>query len=135
MVSPSTRRRSESAERRHGPALEAMYRFIVWLVPTVEKFPRSQKHLLGDRIESTALDVLQSLIDATYTKERSVSLRAANLGLERLRFLILLAMDLQHLDLRRYAYAAAAIDDIGRLVGAWTRQQSTLPASAAKPQD
>jgi hypothetical protein len=39
-----------------------MYQFIVWLVPTVEKFPRSQKHLLGDRIEATALDVLQALV-------------------------------------------------------------------------
>ena len=35
-----------------------MYRFMLWLVPTVEKFPRSQKFLLGDRIQSTALDVL-----------------------------------------------------------------------------
>ena len=33
--------------RRTGPALEAMYRFMLWLVPTVEKFPRSQKFLLA----------------------------------------------------------------------------------------
>ena len=39
--------------RRTGPALEAMYRFMLWLVPTVEKFPRSQKLFLGDRIQST----------------------------------------------------------------------------------
>ena len=38
---------------------------MLWLVPTVEKFPRSQKLLLGDRIESTALDVLERLIEAT----------------------------------------------------------------------
>jgi hypothetical protein len=36
-----------------------MYRFLLWLVPTVEKFPRSQKFLLGDRIQTTALDVLE----------------------------------------------------------------------------
>jgi hypothetical protein len=35
-----------------------MYRFFPWLVPTVEKFPRSRKFLLGDRIQATALDVL-----------------------------------------------------------------------------
>ena len=40
-----------------------MVRFIVWLVPAVEKFPRSQKFLLGDRIQSTALDVLERLSD------------------------------------------------------------------------
>jgi hypothetical protein len=35
--------------RRTGPALEARQQFILWLVQTVEKFPRSQKFLLGDR--------------------------------------------------------------------------------------
>jgi hypothetical protein len=29
-----------TARRQTGPALEAMYRFLLWLVPTVEKFPR-----------------------------------------------------------------------------------------------
>ena len=33
--------------RRTGPALESMYRFVLWLLPTVEKFPRRQKFLLG----------------------------------------------------------------------------------------
>ena len=37
-----------------------MYRFLLWLVPTVEKFPRSQKFLLGDRIQATALSTCWS---------------------------------------------------------------------------
>ncbi len=45
---------ADSAARKTGPALEALYRFLLWLVPTVEKFPRSQKFLLGDRIQATA---------------------------------------------------------------------------------
>ena len=40
--------------RRTGPALEALQQFILWLVPTVERFPRAQKFLLGDRIQATA---------------------------------------------------------------------------------
>jgi hypothetical protein len=31
----------------------------MWLVPAVEKFPHTQKFLLGDRIQTTALDVLE----------------------------------------------------------------------------
>jgi hypothetical protein len=85
--------RSDSA-RRTGPALEAMYRFLLWLVPTVEKFPRSQKFLLGDRIQTTALDILERLIEATYTRARQPMLAAANLGIEKLRFLFRLSHDL-----------------------------------------
>jgi hypothetical protein len=39
------------------------------LVPTVEKFPSTQRFLLGDRIQTTVLGVLECLIEATYTRE------------------------------------------------------------------
>ena len=42
----------------------------VWLVPTVERFPRSQKFLLGDRIQSTAMDIPEQLVEAAYTRQR-----------------------------------------------------------------
>lgn len=87
--------------RQTGPALEHMQRFLLWLVPTVEKFPRSQKFTLGDRIQTTALDVLERLVEATYTKARAKSLQAANLGIEKLRILIRLATELKIMDLRR----------------------------------
>lgn len=44
--------------KKTGTAVEAHFQFLMRLVPTVEKFPRSQKFLLGDRIQDTALDVL-----------------------------------------------------------------------------
>ena len=125
--------RSASAThaRETGAALESHYRFILWLVPAVDRFPRNRKFLLGDRIQTTALDVLERLIEATYTKRRGSCLAAANLGLEKLRFLFRLARDLKILDLRRYEFAARSIDDTGRRVGAWTQahraQKRTRP--------
>jgi hypothetical protein len=98
-----------------------MYRFMLWLIPTVEQFPRSQKFLLGDRIQSTALDVLERLVEATYTRRRNPMLASANLGIEKLRFLFRLVNDLRHLDMRRYEHAARSLDEIGRLVGGWTK--------------
>ena len=109
------------AARETGAALEAWYRFLLWLVPTLERFPRRQKFLLGDRIQNTALDVFESLIEATYTREWEPHLARANLGIEKLRFLIRLAMDLSYLDPRRYEHAARALDETGRKVGAWRK--------------
>lgn len=107
--------------RTTGPALERMQQFLLWLVPTVEKFPRSQKFTLGDRIQTAALDVLERIIEATYTKSRAKSLNAANLGIEKLRILFRLAADLRVLDLRRYEHAARSLDEVGRMVGGWIR--------------
>ena len=72
------------AGRRHparltGPALEKHYQFLTWLLARVEKFPRSQKFTLGDRIATLGLDVLEDLIEASYTRERRATLVRGNL--------------------------------------------------------
>ena len=111
----------DSNTRRVGPALEAAYQLVLWVTPTVEKYPRNIKFTLGDRTVSAALDVLDRLIEATYSRDRVTQLSAANLALERLRFFFRLASDLKVLDLRRYEHAARLIDETGRLVGGWMK--------------
>ena len=115
------RRGRRDHARTTGAALEAHYRFILWLVPAVERFPRNRKFLLGDRIQAAALDVLERLIEATYTRRRSGHLAGANLGIEKLRFLFRLAHDLRAIDRRRYEHAARSLDETGRRVGAWRK--------------
>jgi hypothetical protein len=102
-------------------ALERAYQFLARLIPTLGRFPRRQKFVLGDRIESTALDVLEVLVEATYTGNRGRIVEALNLKLDKLRFLFRLSTELQLLDQRRYEYASRCIDEIGRLVGGWIR--------------
>ena len=118
----------ETSRQHAGMAVERAYRFVLWLTPTVDKFPRAQKFLLGDRMQALALDVLEDLIEATYTRERGSLLQRANLRLEKLRFMVRLAKDLRHLDVRRYEHAAEEINAVGRLVGGWLKGQHATPA-------
>jgi hypothetical protein len=120
--------------RKTGPAVEAHFQFLMWLVPAVEKFPRTQKFLLGDRIQTTALDVLECLIEATYTRDRKGQLARANLGIEKLRFFFRLAVELHYLDRRRYQHAARTLDEIGRLIGGWVKAHAAAVAGT-KPAD
>jgi hypothetical protein len=60
------------------PTLEKAYQFALWLVPTVEKFPRSQKFLLGDRLQSLAYDVIDGLVEAVNNRDREKTLKQAN---------------------------------------------------------
>ncbi|MGH6934888.1 MAG: diversity-generating retroelement protein Avd [Methylocella sp.] len=116
--------------RQTGAALEAHYRFLAWLMPTVERFPKSHKFTMGNRVETIALDVLEALIEATYTRDRTQHLRKANLGIEKLRFLLRLAADLTMLDRRRYEHAARTLDETGRLVGGWMRARGASASEA-----
>jgi hypothetical protein len=88
----------------------------------VEKFPQRQRFLLGDRIQTAGLDILEGLIEATYSRGgRLRLLEIVNVRLEKLRILFRIAMELRYLDLRRYEHAARSLDEIGRLVGGWMK--------------
>jgi hypothetical protein len=56
------------AAKQSGIALEKAYQFILWLMPEVEEFPRSQKILLDGRMQWAALDVIEGLVEATYAR-------------------------------------------------------------------
>jgi len=97
------------------------YDFILWSCHHTGKFPRNHRFVLGERIERSLYDLLETLIRAKYTKERRELLEYANLVLEILRFQVRLAKDLQCLKVDSYGFAAKAIDEIGRLVGGWLK--------------
>jgi hypothetical protein len=114
--------------KRTGPAVEAHYQFLLWLFPAVERFPKSQKFVFGDRILNISLGVLDSLLAATFTRDRKFHLSQANLGIDKLRFLLRMATDLRLLDLRRYEHAARSLDEIGRLIGGWSKAHDVATA-------
>jgi hypothetical protein len=47
-------------------AITKLYDFLLRIIPKLEKFPRSQKFLIGDRRETILLDVLDLLLEAAY---------------------------------------------------------------------
>jgi len=100
------------------------YDLILWSCRHTGRFPRNHRFVLGERIERTLYGLLEILIRARYNSARQPLLEEANLALEILRFQIRLAKDLQCLKTESYAFAATAIDEIGRLVGGWLKAGS-----------
>jgi len=39
-------------------ALTKTYDLFLWIIPQLERFPRNQKFLIGDRIETLILDII-----------------------------------------------------------------------------
>src|SRR4029077_10203383 len=93
------------------------YDLILWSCQHTSRFPRNHRFVLGERIERNLYGLLETLIQAKYTKDRRRLLEGANLALEVLRFQLRLAKDLQCLKVESYGFAAKAIDEIGRLGG------------------
>ena len=53
------------------------YDLLLWTIPTLAKFPRDQRYLLGERIETGLLDVLDDLVEANYTRSKEALLKRA----------------------------------------------------------
>jgi hypothetical protein len=107
--------------RREVSAVTRTYGFVLWLLPHIAGFARQHRFTLGDRLEGGVLEVLELLIEASYTWDKRALLQRANLRLERVRYLIRLAVDLKLLTVKQYEFAARAIVTIGGEIGGWTR--------------
>ena len=97
--------------------------FIKWFLPKIEKFPRNYKFLFGDRLVEIQLDVLENLIEAYYRKEKVANLRAANIGVEKLRHLLQISTEMRFMSFDQLEYATRSLNQIGSMVGGWIRQQ------------
>jgi hypothetical protein len=102
------------------------YDLILWSCNHTSRFPRQHRFVLGERLERTLYDLLETLIQAKYSRERMPLLNEANLQLEILRFQIRLAKDLHCLQVKSYGFAAQRIDEIGKLVGGWLRSRKSV---------
>ena len=78
------------------------YDLILWSCNHTGRFPRQHRCVLGERLERNLYDLLETLIQAKYQRERASLLEAANLKLEVLRFQMRLSKDLQCLKVSSY---------------------------------
>jgi len=51
---------------------EKTYQLVLWLYPTIQKFPKSQRFVLGQQIENVSLDVLRGIIRASAANSRGL---------------------------------------------------------------
>ena len=105
------------------PVVTKAYDLALWLMQKVPKFPRVYRPGLGGRIEGLSLDILDLLVRAAYSREKHRFLREANLGLERMRHLVRMCRDLNLSSPRQYRFASEQIDEVGRMIGGWMKQQ------------
>ena len=102
------------------------YDLILWSCNHTSRFPRQHRFVLGERLERTLYELLATLIQAKYSRERIPLLNEANLKLEILRFQIRLAKDLHCLQVKSYGFASKQIDEIGKLVGGWLKTKKLV---------
>jgi hypothetical protein len=115
------------ANPNHAPsqAVVACHDLLAWIIPQIDKFPRVRRFTLGERIETALLDVLERLLEAAYSRgqTKADALRTANLRLGVVRHLWRLSHTLKALPAKQYSHGAGLIEELGRQIGGWYRDQ------------
>ncbi len=108
---------------------------VVWeriageVLDRTRQFPKSVRFTFASRIDSLALDVLEGLVDARFARgtAKAAALGAVDARLTRLRVLLRLSHARAYLSHSGYEHLSRGIDEAGRMLGGWRRQQAALP--------
>ena len=93
------------------------------------KFPKSSRFSIAVRVENLVLNILEELISVNRRKDKQEKLLEIDENLEKLRILTRIGKDMKFLNLKSYEYAARQVNEIGRLLGGWLKQQKGIPAN------
>ena len=110
-------------EKRELSIIQKTYDLIAWYVQRINTFPRDTKFTLGDRLQNTLYDLLEGLIKARYRRDKGPLLESLNAELDILRYQTRLCREFDIFDERRYEYVGGLINEIGKELGGWIRQQ------------
>jgi four helix bundle protein len=101
--------------------VQKAYDWALWIIPKVEKFPKSYRFSIGQSLVAASIELLMNLVDATYQARNAGSLGAAVREVNRIRYLVRLAKDLRVINLAAHEFASKAMDEVGRMTGGWLR--------------
>jgi hypothetical protein len=98
------------------------YDVTKWLLDRVDSFPKNQRFIFGQRLADRAMNILEALIEATYSARKADLLGKANRDIEVLRWLVRLAKDRKLFTPKQYEHSCMAFAECGRMVGGWLKQ-------------
>ncbi|MFT4311541.1 MAG: diversity-generating retroelement protein Avd [Candidatus Woesearchaeota archaeon] len=93
------------------------YDFQLWLIPTLNKFPKNQKYTLAEKIQNQSIKVLDIIIQIAQNHERIKATKKADLELKKLKILIRLSKDLKLLTFEKYEHSSKKLVEIGKILG------------------
>lgn len=106
------------------------YDFVTWILPMAEKFPKSQRFVVTQRLQNAALNFQESLIEANSLRgaTRAEKLRVADAELRKTRLYLRLCEKWEWLTPGQYHHVSSMVAEIGRLLGGWMKYVVSEPS-------
>lgn len=115
--------RESSEAKKDLPIFIKWMDFLKWLLVTVDGFPKKTRFQFSDRLTNLALEIVEDLVEARYSRNKTPILRHANMNLEKIRILMRICFELRFLSRKGYEHSAFQINEVGKMLGGWMKQQ------------
>lgn len=101
----------------------------LWLQPKAEKFPRPYRNTVTRRTMDAALDIAEwlNLAHVHRGRARLKALYKADVALSNLRMYLRLIHRFRWISDSQFGHASEMVEEIGRLLGGWIKQQKGQP--------
>ena len=109
---------------KESPIFTRTFDLLMWLLPATTKFPKEQRFILAQRIQLAAFNFYEAITSAALSEKRSHHLEQADIELQRLRLYLRLSYRLNFLDGRQYEHVFKMVEEIGKLLGGWSKKIS-----------
>ncbi len=92
-----------------------------WILGCVDRYPKSVRYSVSGRIADYALEILDLIVEAIYTRDRKALLAGINLRLEKLRVFFHLSLKRRYISQGQYQHISQAINSAGAMIGGWSK--------------
>ncbi len=109
------------------PLFQKAYDFYKLFYLYIDHFPKKSREVLGQKIESTILELLELISQASFTDQshKIDNLLNASIKLDFLKVLFRLAFDLKIIDQKKYILLEEKLQEMGRMLGGWIKSLKT----------
>jgi len=107
------------------------YDLLTWLLPQCERFPKTQRFVVTQRLQAAALDFQEAIFEANARSgaQRLEHLHAADGHLNKLRLYLRLSRHWSWLSSGQYEHASRMVASVGRLLGGWIKKTGSTARS------
>ncbi|MBD3290857.1 diversity-generating retroelement protein Avd [candidate division KSB1 bacterium] len=103
-----------------------VYDYSKWLLNHTNKFPKSHRFSVAVKLENTVLEIIELITQANMRHKKIGLLITADEKLLYLKIMTRLSYDMKFLNLTSYEYSAQELVTIGKMLGAWIKQQRSI---------
>jgi hypothetical protein len=103
------------------PIFKAGYDLVFHTFLTIKKFPKEYKYTLGERIKNEGLDLLTTLYQIPFQREKKSFFEKSKSHLQTIRLLYRLSYDLRVINLQKLTQMNVILEDIIKQITGWEK--------------